>query len=1044
MKKGIRQCFSAALGCIVLLSMAAPCMAVQAASTQPKIEYSFSGNNTSGAGYAEGTIKFTAPSSGTYRLYWADNEKALEGYSRIAKFTPSSAGETGKVSLGYHTVIPAGATKIIACQDSTKVSDAVAVYDIPSNKQLYSGSGRLLYTFSSFSDVHIDRGRNWYVNSDTNLNEALNYSVDRGSDYIVISGDVITNDLGPDKEWQYYQKLLSQSNYVNPIWESDGNHDLHQGVESGLKAFVLNTGTDSTKETFDSGKSYFYMEEKNTGDVFIFMSLELNKAPKDGDELTDEQLSWAENLVEEYTAKGANVFLLQHSPIEGYGAGDRMTKPYYGGMLNPLHSSTKKFKAMLEKHPNIIWLSGHTHEDFDMDYNYSDENGTSAHMLHIPSLAGSKKPNSDDTALDANGGKGFNSQAYYTEVYENEVVFYGVNILEKTIYPKYSYIMESSRKASSELPLITSEYQPTGVNGSITAKLSEASDALSAYYTYASYDQYQSLKKFYYQYKNSTTADTGVIAEFDNRISALKDIAEYTGMPKTYPVKDQYVFENNKSWSKVYAYAWTSGSSSNALWPGVQMKKSGTLNGNDLYTIKFDYAGQYKNIIFTDGSSQTVDIDLSGYKDNGFRLSSKSDGKYTVSNFDVDNGTEQMELALLYSISGSHEWSDIDTFFTLNEDGIYEYLYTAKQDSNFSFSLYDKTNKSYKGLTESDISEFERSRTFEYQLTAQSSRGKSITYKSMKAGDTLKLLYNSKSGVLTVITTPEEKEKLVNNSEISASEITKGDTVTLTSSAQGGTVPYTYAYYSKLSSASEWQLIGSEFFSKANETFTPQTAGVYDIRITIKDSDEQTADKTFSLKVNEPVAALVNKSTVVSEKAQIGDDVRLTGAAEGGTGSYRYAYYFKRSVNSKWSKIGTEFGTSTHATLVPLAAADYDLKVIIKDSKGTRAQKIFKVSVVKSMELTNVSVINRPTTVKKGTTVTLSGRTVGGTKPVVFKFYFKRSVNSKWNSISYGSETGTYAKFTPTTAATYDLKIVATDSKGTKTEKIITIESVEK
>ena len=59
------------------------------------------------------------------------------------------------------------------------------------------------------------------------------------------------------------------------------------------------------------------MEEKNTGDVFIFMSLELNKAPKDGDELTDEQLSWAENLVEEYTAKGANVFLLQHSPIEG-------------------------------------------------------------------------------------------------------------------------------------------------------------------------------------------------------------------------------------------------------------------------------------------------------------------------------------------------------------------------------------------------------------------------------------------------------------------------------------------------------------------------------------------------------------------------------------------------------------------------------------------------------------------------------------------------------------------------------------------------------
>ncbi len=198
-----------------------------------------------------------------------------------------------------------------------------------------------------------------------------------------------------------------------------------------------------------------------------------------------------------------------------------------------------------------------------------------------------------------------------------------------------------------------------------------------------------------------------------------------------------------------------------------------------------------------------------------------------------------------------------------------------------------------------------------------------------------------------------------------------------------------------------------------------------------------TSGKTTSCKiiVNETdVNELRNNSWINSEKVQIGDDIRVEGAAEGGEGGYKYAFYFKRSTNSKWNKIGTEFGTKTYGIVIPKAAADYDIRVIVKDSAGNTAEKVFKVTTVENLPLTNISYLNTEN-VPVGKTVTAVGSFVGGTKPVTYEFYFKRSTNTKWNKLSYGNERCTYAKFTPTAAASYDIKVTATDSKGNKVSK---------
>lgn len=183
-----------------------------------------------------------------------------------------------------------------------------------------------------------------------------------------------------------------------------------------------------------------------------------------------------------------------------------------------------------------------------------------------------------------------------------------------------------------------------------------------------------------------------------------------------------------------------------------------------------------------------------------------------------------------------------------------------------------------------------------------------------------------------------------------------------------------------------------------------------------------------------PAAPLENTSTVSNETPAVGEAVRVTASAEGGEGKKTFEIYFKRDVNQKWNKIGKGGAT---ATFTPTAEAVYNVKVIAKDEKGTSAQKIINVTAAEK-KLTNTSVL-RAESIALGNSFRIDGFAENGTPEYTFEFYFKRSTNTKWNKISYGDESGTYAKFTPTAATSYDIKVVAIDSTGAKDSKIMTI-----
>ena len=121
-----------------------------------------------------------------------------------------------------------------------------------------------------------------------------------------------------------------------------------------------------------------------------------------------------------------------------------------------------------------------------------------------------------------------------------------------------------------------------------------------------------------------------------------------TGAPpvETDPIEDPYdppvygqtytvCFTNNKRWSgTVYAYTWDVMGGNNGEWPGQPMTHYGTNDfGEDRYT--YEVQAGHTFVIFTDGTSKSVDVDLTMYTDFGFFLldTQNSKGAFDIGNY---------------------------------------------------------------------------------------------------------------------------------------------------------------------------------------------------------------------------------------------------------------------------------------------------------------------------------------------------------------------------------------------------------------------------
>ena len=279
---------------------------------------------------------------------------------------------------------------------------------------------------------------------------------------------------------------------------------------------------------------------------------------------------------------------------------------------------------------------------------------------------------------------------------------------------------------------------------------------------------------------------------------------------------------------------------------------------------------------------------------------------------------------------------------------------------------------------------------------------------------------------------------LTNTSKLNKSTIGLGEYFKMSAVKSGGQAPYTYTFMFKRAGNTKWNIIGTEWGSKTSATLTPTAEATFDMRVLIKDASGRVATKSFQGTVS-GTAALANNSTLSAASGVKGTKVTVTGKAIGGTSPYKYAYYYKKSDATSWTTISA-YSTNTTATFTPTAAGTYTVKVSIKDNAGTIVSKKLSYKATSAAALANSSKLSA-TSVTKGTQITIKGAASGGTSPYKYAFYYKRSTNTKWNAIGTEFGTATSATFTPTAAATYNIKVIVKDSANATVEKTFTLKS---
>ena len=271
---------------------------------------------------------------------------------------------------------------------------------------------------------------------------------------------------------------------------------------------------------------------------------------------------------------------------------------------------------------------------------------------------------------------------------------------------------------------------------------------------------------------------------------------------------------------------------------------------------------------------------------------------------------------------------------------------------------------------------------------------------------------------------------LENTSVISAEQIKKGDTVSVTASATGGTGGYSYSVLYKKNSSDNWATAQS-FDENPAVSIKPTSAGKYDICVKVRDSRGTVEKKYFTLKVTAP---LENDSTISATSISKGAFVTVKADATGGTGSYEYAVYYKKASSSTWTT-AQSFKTNAKITVTPSGTGSYDICVKVRDSSGSISKKYFSVNV--AAPLTNKSVISSAY-ISLGDTVTVKASASGGSGGYRYAVLYKKSSSSSWTTKQdYGTNTSVTIK--PGAAVNYDICVKVKDDKGSIVKKTFTV-----
>jgi len=433
----------------------------------------------------------------------------------------------------------------------------------------------------------------------------------------------------------------------------------------------------------------------------------------------------------------------------------------------------------------------------------------------------------------------------------------------------------------------------------------------------------------------------------------------------------------------IYCYAYTGKNTKNAAWPGVKM----TNEGDGIYSYDLPSGWTDAYVIFNDGNNQDPASQQPGFQYTSGKTMAYENGSFTEVQVDVPVTSVTMSPTSLN--------------LKVGETGS---LTATVAPSNAS----DKT------LTwkSSDTS------------VATVSNG-TVTAKAVGTATITATSNNGKSATATVTVSKDDVAVTSVSVSPTSLNLTVGDTGELTA-----TVSPSNATDKTLT----WISSNTSVATVSDGAVTAKAAGTATITATSNNGKVATATVNVTSPVN--TLKVSDFSTNKGTSAVVGTQVMLMASAEGGSGSYQYAFKVQ-SASNQWFTIQNTSSKNT-ATWKASVAGQKTLYAYVKDSTGKVVSKTLSFNVTDSTSNLAVAsfTASTGTSAKSGTKVTLSTTAKGGTG--FYQYAFKvKSANGTWYTIQ---DTSTQSRATWTTGSTGTKTLYAyvKDSNGKVAQKTLT------
>ncbi|MBQ9460388.1 MAG: leucine-rich repeat protein [Clostridia bacterium] len=276
-----------------------------------------------------------------------------------------------------------------------------------------------------------------------------------------------------------------------------------------------------------------------------------------------------------------------------------------------------------------------------------------------------------------------------------------------------------------------------------------------------------------------------------------------------------------------------------------------------------------------------------------------------------------------------------------------------------------------------------------------------------------------------------EPKNLTNLSAVSTGKTLVKRAVTVTGKADGGTGVYRYALDYKLSGQTTWTSV-RELSKVSAMSFTPQTAGEYTLRVTIKDSANRVSYKSFSLSVRN---ALNSKLRFSSSSVAHGQTVTITMSATAGFGGYQYKLTCLAPNSSTWRTVSA-YSAANKVSFTPETYGKFRFRYTVRDSAGFTFTREYELD-VKEKPLTNSSKLSSASVTLGSYAYVYCGAS-GSNSPFRYTMQVKAPGSSTYRTL-YTDTSSTRLSFKPDKSGTWYIRLTVKDSKGAVSAKTLTL-----